>query len=123
MSQEKPAPKAVTPQKVFEVGNVYGIRAGATAPTFTLAKPAVVTMIQTYRYIVGGGPAPGTIGLKAANGTVYGPWRCTGSDGQGGVKNAFWTAAPNAEVPTPASPSTRARALGPRTTARRAWAS
>ena len=103
-SQEKPAPSKppavkLTPVKVFEVGNVYGIKAGAKAPSFALSKPAVVTMIQTYHYIAGGGPAPGTIGLKAADGTVYGPWKSAGSDGQGGVKNAFWTAVPNAEVP------------------------
>jgi len=71
----------------------------AKAPTFTLEKAAIVTEMMTYHYIVGGGPTPGTIGLKAADGTVYGPWSTTGLDGQGAVKNAYWDAKPNAEVP------------------------
>jgi hypothetical protein len=120
-SQEKPAAAPATPEKILDVGNVYGIKAGAKAPSFTLAKPAVITSIQTYHFLEGGGPAPGTIGLKAADGTVYGPWPCKGVDGQGAVKNAFWVAAPMADVPAgtytivdsnPATWSTNDRAKG-----------
>jgi len=92
-------PAAATPVKLFDLGNVYGVRKDAKAPTFTLEKAAVVTEMVTYHYIVGGGPTPGTIGLKAADGTVYGPWSTTGLDGQGAVKNAYWDAKPNVEVP------------------------
>ena len=92
-------PGAATPVKLFDLGNVYGVTKGAKAPTFTLEKAAIVTEMMTYHYIVGGGPTPGTIGLKAADGTVYGPWSTTGLDGQGAVKNAYWDAKPNAEVP------------------------
>jgi hypothetical protein len=108
-------------EKVFECGNVYGIRAGGKAPTFTLAKNAKVTSVSTYHYVEGGGPVPGTLGLKGKDGTVYGPWPCKGVDGQGGVKNAFWIAEPNAAVPAgtytivdsdPASWSTNDRAKG-----------
>ena len=92
-------PAAATPVKLFDLGNVYGVRKDAKAPTFTLEKSAVVTEMVTYHYIVGGGPTPGTIGLKAADGTVYGPRSITGLDGQGAVKNAYWDAKPNVEVP------------------------
>jgi hypothetical protein len=93
-----PAPTAA-PVKLFDLGNAYGVSKGAKAPTFTLDKAATITEMMTYHYIVGGGPTPGTIGLKAADGTVYGPWSTTGLDGQGAVKNAYWDAKPNAAVP------------------------
>jgi len=95
----KPATATAAPVKLFDLGNVHGVRKGAKAPTFTLDKAAIITEMMTYHYIVGGGPTPGTIGLKAADGTVYGPWSTTGLDGQGAVKNAYWDAKPNAEVP------------------------
>jgi hypothetical protein len=93
------APGSGTPVKLFEVGNVYGVRTGATAPSFTLGTAATITEISDYHYILGGGPTPGTIGLKSAAGLMYGPWPCTGFDGQGGVKNATWTAKPNVSIP------------------------
>ncbi len=104
-SSERPA--AAAPAKapagkaevVFDNGNTLGIRPGGAAPTFALAKAATITSISDYHYIVGGGPTPGTIGLKGADGTVYGPWPCKGTDGQGGVKNAYWIATPNAAIP------------------------
>src|SRR5450759_3394372 len=86
--------------KVFEVGNVDGVKAGATAPTFTLDKPATLVDLMTYHYLAGGGPTPGTVALKDAAGKTYGPWPCTGVDGQGAVKNAFWDARPNVKLPT-----------------------
>jgi hypothetical protein len=109
------------PVKVLDSGNVYGITKGAKAPTFTLAKPGTVTEITDYHYIDGGGPTPGTIGLKGADGTVYGLWGTTGLDGQGGVKNAFWDAKPNVDIPAgtytvvdsdPGTWSTNSRAKG-----------
>jgi hypothetical protein len=113
-------PTAV-PVKVLDSGNVYGITKGAKAPTFTLTKPATIAEITDYHYIDGGGPTPGTIGLKGSDGTMYGPWSTTGLDGQGGVKNAFWDAKPNAQVPAgtytvvdsdPGTWSTNSRAKG-----------
>lgn len=94
-----PTAPAAAPTKFLEVGNVYGVRTGAKAPTFTLTNAATITEIDDYHYIVGGGPTPGTIGLKAEDGTMYGPWPCVGLDGQGNVKNATWKATPNADVP------------------------
>jgi hypothetical protein len=93
-----PAP-AAAPVKLFEITNIYGVRQGAKAPTFTLDKAATITEIMDYHYIVGGGPTPGTIGLKSSDGTSYGPWSCVGLMGQGNVKNATWDAKPNEQLP------------------------
>jgi hypothetical protein len=90
---------AGTPVKVLDTGNVYGIRKGGKAPSFTLDKPGTVVDITNYHFIDGGGPAPGTISLKSADGKTFGPWPCVGIDGQGAVKNAFWRATPNAALP------------------------
>jgi hypothetical protein len=97
-SAPTPAPTG-KPVTVFDNGNSVAIHAGGTAPTFTLDTAATVASMTSYHYIAGGGPSPGTLGLRSADGTTYGPWQCTGTDGQGGVKNAFWVAEPNAEVP------------------------
>lgn len=132
MGQRRTGATATTPSveptvasvKLLEIGNVYGIKQGAKAPTFTLAKPATVTEILDYHYIGGGGPTPGTIGLKdTKTGKVYGPWKSVGLDGQGGVKNAFWDAKMSELIPAGAytvvdsDPSTwstndRAKGLG-----------
>ena len=84
---------------VLDTGNTLGIRPGGTAPSFTLDRPAKLESITTYHYIDGGGPAPGTIGLTADDGTAYGPWQAYGLEGQGGVANAFWRV--DADVPLP----------------------
>ncbi|TLM80674.1 MAG: hypothetical protein FDZ75_08195, partial [Actinobacteria bacterium] len=98
-SSEKPAPQAADAVKVLAVGNTLGIKPGGTAPSFTIKSGGTVTDVMTYHYIDSGGPAPGTIGLKGSDGKVYGPWQCSGLEGQGGVKNAFWVAKPNEKIP------------------------
>lgn len=104
MYSERPAavptatPAAGPVVKVLEVGNGLAIRAGGTAPSFTLDKPATLVDLMTYHFIEGGGPAPGTLGVKDAAGKTYGPWPCTGIDGQGPTKNAFWDTKPNAAL-------------------------
>ncbi len=45
---------------------------------------------MTYHYFNNGTP-PGTIALEASDGTVYGPWPAAGTEGQGGVADAYWT--------------------------------
>jgi hypothetical protein len=87
------------PVKVLDTGNTLAVFPGGRAPTVTLEKPARVTNLTTYHFIETGGPRPGTIGLRAADGTLYGPWQATGLDGQGGVKDAFWETKPDAAVP------------------------
>ncbi len=84
---------------VLETGNTLGIRAGGSAPSFTLDKPATVVVFTTYHYVEGGGPAPGTLSLTGSDGKTYGPWQTKGLEGQGGVANAFWEARPNASLP------------------------
>lgn len=84
---------------VLDTGNNLGIRAGSTAPSFTLDRPAALETLTTYHYIDGGGPTPGTLGLEAADGTAFGPWQAYGIDGQGGVANAFWRVEPDVTLP------------------------
>jgi hypothetical protein len=84
---------------LFSVESIQGVSNGPTAPTvFSLAGPALITSIMTYHYF-NHGAQPGTIGLRAADGKMYGPWHTTGSDGQGGVANANWTARPRTVIP------------------------
>lgn len=78
----------------FYVGNVSAVYNGPSVPTtFTynyLAKYCRLEKITTYHWNNGQGVQPGTISLKASDGTVYGPWEAKGEEGQGGVPNAYW---------------------------------
>jgi hypothetical protein len=81
----------------FNVGEVYN---GASTPTvFTIREAWLVNEIETYHWNQGQGVTPGTIGLKAADGTTYGPWRADGLPGQGGVVNAHWVVRPQVIIP------------------------
>ncbi len=84
---------------VLDTGNTLGIRPGGSAPSFTLDKPAKLSIFTTYHYVDGGGPAPGTLALAGPDGKTYGPWQTKGLDGQGGVANAFWEARPDVLLP------------------------
>ncbi len=87
------------PQVLFEVTSIAGVSSGPPEPTvFTLDTAAYLTSIFTYHYFNEGAP-PGTIGLEGADGTVYGPWPATGTEGQGGVPDANWYATPNVTLP------------------------
>lgn len=97
-SAEKPVAPEAAPVTVLEICNTLGIRQGGTAPSFKLAKPAKLAVISTYHYMDAGLPASGTLGLRDASGKVYGPWKTTGVDGQGGKKNAFWQARPDNQL-------------------------
>lgn len=98
-SERTGGPAAGESVVALDTGNNLGIRAGGTAPSFTLDRPATLETVTTYHYIDGGGPSPGTLGLEAADGTTYGPWRAYGLDGQGGVANAFWRVEPGVSLP------------------------
>jgi hypothetical protein len=68
---------------------------GATAPsTFTVKSGSVrVTSLTTYHYVEPDGvPSAGSVGITGPDGKAYGPWQATGSDGEGGIKNAMWAA-------------------------------
>ena len=85
---------------IFEVGNIYGVGNGPSSPTtFTLAQAHHITLIRDYHWNSARGAKPGTIALRDANGRVWGPWQATGSPGQGGVPNAYWTVYPNVTLP------------------------
>ena len=75
------------------------IRDGTIGPaTLVLDAPTLVTYVQTYHWHGGRGTPPGTITITGPDGTVYGPWQAAGTDGQGGVKNAYWEAKPMVEL-------------------------
>lgn len=88
-------------QQIFNNENGMGVANSPTSATVvTIKQPVKITLLRTYHWNNGRGtPAPGTIGLKDASGKMYGPWQATGSPGQGGVPNAFWSAAPNIMLP------------------------
>ena len=54
---------------------------------------------MNYHWNNGRGSTTGTISLRGGDGRTYGPCRVTGSPGQGGVPNAYWTANPNVTSP------------------------
>lgn len=95
------APRRTTkPTTLFNNFNSAGVVDQARSPTtFTLSAAKVITTIQTYHWNSGRGKAPGTIKLVSSRGQSFGPWQASGSDGQGGVKNAFWTVTPSVSVP------------------------
>jgi len=83
--------------EIFNNWNKAGVLnnpSGPPSPTrFTISRPHAITYINTYHYFNNGTPA-GSITLVHQDGTLYGPWPATGSDGQGGVPNAVWEATP-----------------------------
>lgn len=86
-------PLGGAPTVLFRNENGGGVRPNPTVPTVvTLARPAVIATIETYHYNGGKGATPGTIALRAADGTVYGPWRTTGRGDAQGRKNLYWVA-------------------------------
>jgi hypothetical protein len=114
------APVATAPAPAVQtIGNIAGVSNGPTKPsTFTLDEPRVLTLLQTYHWNNAGGAAPGTIGLRDAEGRTYGPWRADGTPGQGGVPNAYWntrpgvTLAPGTYTVIDSDPSTWAQNAG-----------
>lgn len=85
-------------EKVYENGNIMGVQNGPSNPTqFTLAESLLLTKIIDYHYF-NGGVLPGTIALEHEDGTLYGPWVTYGTQGQGGVPNAYWNAEPNVTI-------------------------
>ncbi|CAG0953890.1 hypothetical protein ANRL3_00424 [Anaerolineae bacterium] len=87
-------------EEIFRVFSVNSAANGATRPTtFSTTESWLVTSIHTYHWNYGIGATPGTIGLRASNGTIFGPWKATGEPGQGGVPNAFWVVKPNVIIP------------------------
>jgi hypothetical protein len=83
----------------FYISNIETVYNGPRNPTmWTTREPVLVTYVRTYHWNNAQGATPGKISLKHEDGTVYGPWQTTGTDGMGGVKNACWVAEPAAMV-------------------------
>lgn len=81
---------------IWKAGNDGGIEGGGGTPPQVI-HDSTYYVVEVATYHAGWGPdAPdpsGTIALKAADGTVYGPWETT-------VQNkSYWIATPNMEIP------------------------
>ena len=88
------------PVTLLEISSIAGVSNGPSQPSIlVLSRPTTITEIRTYHWNNAQGSTPGTIALRASDGTLYGPWPASGSPGQGGVPNAYWTANPNAVLP------------------------
>lgn len=85
---------------LFDNGNIGSVSNKPTRPTtFTIKEPHVITLIQNYHWNNARGARPGTIGFRGENGLTYGPWQATGSPGQAGVPDAYWTVRPQVSIP------------------------
>ncbi len=90
------------PTRVVLIGNDYGVSNAPSAPSiFTTTQPWHVVQIATYHWNnAKGTSAPGRVGLKGLGGAKsYGPFSTSGSPGQGGVPNAYWTATVSIDLP------------------------
>lgn len=91
--------EGTTAPKLDEIASIAGVSNGPTAPSVLTLPAARITAITTYHWNNAQGAAPGTIALRGEDGTLYGPFPTTGSPGQGGVPNAYWTAITNVRIP------------------------
>ena len=88
----------LTPE--YDNHNSAAVYNNGTPATLEFDEPIQIDSIQTYHWNDGAGsPQTGQIWIQAEDGTVYGPWDTAGSEGQGGVPNAYWTASPGIELP------------------------
>lgn len=94
---------AVIPQlsaaqpETLSTHNKYRVRnTPRTAATFTFTEKRRLLFLGTYHWNSGKGTAaPGRIGLRHTDGTIYGLWPAQGRSGQGGVPNAYWEVHPD----------------------------
>jgi PKD repeat protein len=76
--------------KLFDNSNGGGVLNAAKPPSFsTKGRAYCLVSLTTYHWNNGQGKAPGTIGLTGSS--TAGPFKATGSAGQGGVPNVNWT--------------------------------
>ncbi|MBI4728716.1 MAG: hypothetical protein HY775_04345 [Acidobacteria bacterium] len=84
-------PAVGEPQAIFKIDSIQGTMNGPSNPSaFSISSTARIVKIMTYHWNGAKGKTPGTIGLRASDGTMFGPWNATGRPGQGGVPNAYW---------------------------------
>jgi hypothetical protein len=88
-------PPIEKPAVFWKNGNDGGIEGGnGTPPKVSLDRAYYITEIYTYHWNGGQGqPIAGTIALRGADGTTYGPWQVE-------IYNkVYWRASPNAIIP------------------------
>lgn len=88
--------------KFFDNHNVGVIDGGGTPPSFEVAVETRVVVMETYHdTATTPGLQAGTITIQGEDGKTYGPFQSTGSNGQGGDANAYWTVKPEDMVLPP----------------------
>ena len=92
---------------LFNSYNNCGTLNGAKPAVVALTKPAMITQIADYHFNNGVAVKPGTIGLQAPNGYVFGPFRATQQTGTWDwIANANITVPPGSYTVVDSSPST-----------------
>ena len=87
-------------RQIFSINSNGAALNGAYTPAaFTITRPWLLTKLGTYHWNNGRGADPGTLSLRASDGTRYGPWQASGQPGSGGVTNAYWLVIPDALIP------------------------
>lgn len=81
------------PVEVFRVGNDQAVFNGGKSPTVEFPTEHYLTEITTYHWNESKGTPAGTIALKSADGTVFGPWKATL------VNGVYWVAKPGVSIP------------------------
>lgn len=92
---------AKAPSEVlYDNHNDQGVSNGGTPASFEILDQVLLTSVETYHWNDAAGVGEtGEISLQAEDGTVYGPWKTDGREGQGGAPNAYWTAVADIELP------------------------
>ena len=96
---EPPASEGTDAEVLAEIASIAGVSNGPTEASIITLPAARITAPRTYHWNDARGVAPGTISLRASDGTRYGPFATTGLEGQGGVPNAYWVAITSFRVP------------------------
>jgi len=86
---------------LYDNENASPVKNGGKAPTVQLLERVRVTLIRDYHDNNGQGTSVsgGAIGLRAEDGTTYGPWAAETDYGPRSVQNAYWIARPNVMLP------------------------
>jgi len=84
---------------LFNNTNTGAVMNGGAPPTWLNGQTVHVGQVETYHWNNGRGANPGTITIKSMGGQSYGPFRATGSSGQGGAPNVNWVANVNLTLP------------------------
>lgn len=115
-SASQPKERPLPPKTVLNNGNIYRVFNSPSKPCrFEVDGPALVTYLMSYHWNEGRGKTPGTLSLRRADGTTYGPFQTEGKPGQGGVPDAYWecqpmvTIAPGSYTVIDSDPSTWAQ--------------